>query len=166
MKFPQQEGTGIARLIPHASASCVELLTHLLAYNPDDRYIYLLHPAHIKVYISHKIKSYGHKIMLIQIRGKQHTKTILLCRFSARQALRHSYFKEIREKDKLQTFNNIIRMNSTQQPSPQCVHFSYWKQIFASKCNSRWLYKMLAKLCSSICLVCQWRNPHCLEIAA
>lgn len=141
MKFPQQEGTGIARLVPHASASCVELLTQLLAYNPDERYIYLLHPAHIK--------SNGHKIMLIQIRGKQHTKKILLCRFSARQALRHSYFKEIREKDKLQqTFNNVIRMNSTQQPSPQCVHFSYWKQIFASKCNSHWLYKMLAKLCS------------------
>ena len=101
------------------------------------------------IYISHKVKSHGHKIMLIQIRGKKHTKTILLCRFSARQALRHSYFKEIREKEKLQqTFNNVIRMNSTQQPSPQCVHFSYRKQIFASKCNSRWLYGMLAKLCS------------------
>lgn len=36
-KFSQQDGTGIARLIPHASASCVELLTKLLAYNPDDR---------------------------------------------------------------------------------------------------------------------------------
>jgi len=37
-KFPHQDGTGIARLIPHASIMCVELLNKLLAYNPDDRY--------------------------------------------------------------------------------------------------------------------------------
>lgn len=43
-KFPQQDGTGIARLIPHASAACVELLTKLLAYNPDDRYSTLSSP--------------------------------------------------------------------------------------------------------------------------
>jgi hypothetical protein len=36
-KFPHQDGTGIAKLIPHASIMCVELLNKLLAYNPDDR---------------------------------------------------------------------------------------------------------------------------------
>jgi serine/threonine protein kinase len=51
--FPQKEGTGIAKLIPHCSADCIELVTKLLAYNPDDR-------------------------------------------LSARQALRHPYFRELR----------------------------------------------------------------------
>ncbi|KAL2642367.1 hypothetical protein R1flu_009954 [Riccia fluitans] len=75
-KFPQQDGTGIARLIPHASPACVELLNKLLAYNPDDR-------------------------------------------LSARQALRHIYFKELREKDKLQqAFLNANRSNSL-RPSPR-----------------------------------------------
>ena len=55
--FPVKQGTGIARLLPHASADSLDLLTKLLTYNPDDR------P-------------------------------------SARQALRHPYFKEIRELDK------------------------------------------------------------------
>lgn len=35
--FPPQDGSGIARLIPHASPACVELLNKLLAYNPEDR---------------------------------------------------------------------------------------------------------------------------------
>ncbi|BBN01677.1 renal tumor antigen [Marchantia polymorpha subsp. ruderalis] len=75
-KFPQQDGTGIGRLIPHASPACVELLNRLLAYNPDDR-------------------------------------------LSARQALRHIYFKELREKDKLQqAFLNANRSNSL-KPSPR-----------------------------------------------
>eukprot|EP00741_Cyanophora_paradoxa_P001772 tig00000073_g1718.t1 len=55
--FPFKEGTGIAKLIPHASPECVELLQKLLAYNPDDR-------------------------------------------LSARQAIRHPYFRELREADK------------------------------------------------------------------
>ncbi|CAK9880013.1 unnamed protein product [Sphagnum jensenii] len=66
-KFPHQDGTGIARLIPHASIMCVELLNKLLAYNPDDR-------------------------------------------LSAKQALRHVYFKDLRDKEKLhQTFVNANR---------------------------------------------------------
>ncbi|CAM6059097.1 unnamed protein product [Sphagnum tenellum] len=66
-KFPHQDGTGIARLIPHASIMCVELLNKLLAYNPDDR-------------------------------------------LSARQALRHVYFKDLRDKEKLhQAFVNANR---------------------------------------------------------
>ncbi|KAG0582950.1 hypothetical protein KC19_3G097300 [Ceratodon purpureus] len=89
-KFPQQDGTGIARLIPHASASCVELLTKLLAYNPDDR-------------------------------------------LSARQALRHVYFKDLREKDKLQqAFQNANRSHSV-RPSPRVVPHENAKQRDAFK---------------------------------
>lgn len=57
--FPPKEGTGIAKLIPHASPECIELVSKLLEYNPDDR-------------------------------------------LSARQALRHPYFRQLREQDKRQ----------------------------------------------------------------
>eukprot|EP00899_Mesostigma_viride_P026692 jgi/Mesvir1/7207/Mv19029-RA.1 len=55
--FPPKEGTGIEKLIPHCSRDCIELITKLLAYNPDER-------------------------------------------LSARQALRCSYFKELRDAEK------------------------------------------------------------------
>mmetsp|Transcript_8259 Transcript_8259/g.28981 ORF Transcript_8259/g.28981 Transcript_8259/m.28981 type:complete len:492 (+) Transcript_8259:219-1694(+) len=55
--FPQKEGSGLEKLIPHVSPDCVELITKLLCYNPDDR-------------------------------------------LSARQALRHPYFREIRDQEK------------------------------------------------------------------
>jgi renal tumor antigen len=55
--FPAKDGSGIAKLIPHASAECVDLIMKLLAYNPEER-------------------------------------------LSARQALRHQYFKEMRELEK------------------------------------------------------------------
>jgi renal tumor antigen len=35
--FPQKEGTGIAKLIPHVSPECLDLIEKLLAYNPEDR---------------------------------------------------------------------------------------------------------------------------------
>mmetsp|Transcript_103958 Transcript_103958/g.238004 ORF Transcript_103958/g.238004 Transcript_103958/m.238004 type:complete len:531 (+) Transcript_103958:100-1692(+) len=57
--FQPQEGTGFARLIPHASAELQELIVRLLAYNPDDR-------------------------------------------LSARQALKHPYFKDLRDAEKAQ----------------------------------------------------------------
>jgi renal tumor antigen len=56
-EFPQKTGTGITRLLPHASPDALDLMTKLLIYNPDDR-------------------------------------------ISAKQALRHPYFREIRELDK------------------------------------------------------------------
>lgn len=55
--FPQKQGTGITKLLPHASPDALDLMQKLLIYNPDDR-------------------------------------------ISAKQALRHPYFKEIRELDK------------------------------------------------------------------
>lgn len=35
--FPPKEGTGIARLIPHADPHCIDLIESLVAYNPEDR---------------------------------------------------------------------------------------------------------------------------------
>lgn len=55
--FPVKQGTGITKLLPHASPDALDLMTKLLTYNPDDR------P-------------------------------------SAKHALRHPYFREIRELDK------------------------------------------------------------------
>jgi len=56
-EFPPKNGSGLAKLIPHASADALDLMHALLVYNPDER-------------------------------------------ISAKQALRHGYFKEIRELDR------------------------------------------------------------------
>lgn len=52
-RFAARSGTGIASLIPHCSAACVDLIEKLLSYDPDER-------------------------------------------ISARQALKHNYFKDVR----------------------------------------------------------------------
>merc|ERR1719390_239238 len=57
--FPEKRGTGIERLIPHASAEMVDLLKKLIKYDPDDRII-------------------------------------------GRQALKDSYFKDLRDQEKAQ----------------------------------------------------------------
>ena len=36
--FPPKAGTGLAKLSPHLSTDCLDLIEKLLAYNPDDRY--------------------------------------------------------------------------------------------------------------------------------
>mmetsp|Transcript_16761 Transcript_16761/g.39505 ORF Transcript_16761/g.39505 Transcript_16761/m.39505 type:complete len:329 (+) Transcript_16761:637-1623(+) len=55
--FAHKEGTGVTKLIPHASQECIELIIKLLEYNPEDR-------------------------------------------LSARQALRHPYFRDMRDSEK------------------------------------------------------------------
>jgi len=57
-QFPERTGTGLARLLPNANPECLELLSKMLAYNPDDR-------------------------------------------ISARAALSHPYFRELREMERL-----------------------------------------------------------------
>eukprot|EP00965_Chrysotila_dentata_P199396 6179356-Pleurochrysis_carterae.AAC.5 len=57
--FPPKEGTPLGKLIPHCSADCVDLITRLLAYDPEER-------------------------------------------ISARQAVKHAYFREFREAEKRQ----------------------------------------------------------------
>ncbi|KXJ14440.1 MAPK/MAK/MRK overlapping kinase [Exaiptasia diaphana] len=52
--FPQKKGTGISKLLPHASPECIELIELLCTYDPDER-------------------------------------------ISAKQAIRHPYFKDLRE---------------------------------------------------------------------
>lgn len=72
-----QEGTGVAKLIPHVPPDCVDLICKLLAYNPDDR-------------------------------------------LSARQALRHPYFRELREAEKRQKAmmsNPEMPLSLSAQPS-------------------------------------------------
>jgi hypothetical protein len=74
--FPPKEGTGIDRLIPNASPECIDIIKKLLAYNPDDRYV-------------------RETIQLPSI-----SINFLPSRLSARQALRHSYFNDLREMEK------------------------------------------------------------------
>lgn len=35
--FPQKKGTGIIKLLPHASPECIELIELLCTYDPDER---------------------------------------------------------------------------------------------------------------------------------
>lgn len=57
--FPPKKGTGIEKLIPHASSQCIELIYKMCTYDPEER-------------------------------------------ITAKQALRHSYFRDLREADKKQ----------------------------------------------------------------
>ena len=68
MDFPQKEGTGIRKLLPHTSSDCIDLIEKLLTYNPDDR------PT-------------------------------------ARQALKHPYFRDLWEQD--QMLRKIARVPRT-----------------------------------------------------
>ena len=35
--FPQKDGTGIAKMVPHVTPDCVDIISKLLAYDPEDR---------------------------------------------------------------------------------------------------------------------------------
>jgi len=65
--FPPKKGTGIEKLIPHASSQCLELIYKMCTYDPDER-------------------------------------------ITAKQALRHSYFRELRESEKQK--NDLRKMKS------------------------------------------------------
>jgi len=41
LTFPPKEPAGISKLLPHASEQCTDLITKLLAYSPDERFVVL-----------------------------------------------------------------------------------------------------------------------------
>ena len=76
LNFPAKEGTGIAKLLPHASQDCIDLICKLLEYNPE-------------------------------------------LRITARQALRHPYFKELRDAEKKQRkAAEALAATAMQVPAP------------------------------------------------
>jgi len=70
--FPQQEGTGLEKMLNHVVPECIDLLYKLLAYKPDDR-------------------------------------------VSARQALRHPHFRELRDAEKRN--QKVARQQPQQAPA-------------------------------------------------
>ncbi|XP_001632353.3 MAPK/MAK/MRK overlapping kinase isoform X2 [Nematostella vectensis] len=78
--FPQKKGTGINKLLPHASNMCIELIELLCTYDPDER-------------------------------------------ISAKQALRHEYFRDLREIEK-----RAAAIAKSQSPSEVSV-ISHHKNI-------------------------------------
>ena len=40
-QFPQKQGTGIRKLLPHVSTECIELIEQMCTYDPDERYTML-----------------------------------------------------------------------------------------------------------------------------
>jgi renal tumor antigen len=82
LNFTPKEGTGIAKLLPHASSDCIDLICKLLEYNPE-------------------------------------------LRITARQALRHPYFKELRDAEKKQRKAAEALAASAMQipaPLPSAIH--------------------------------------------
>merc|ERR1719320_1531238 len=74
--FPPKKGTGIEKLIPHASQHCIELIYKMCTYDPDER-------------------------------------------ITAKQALRHPYFRDFRELDKKKTTSKTPLVTEQQMNKKQ-----------------------------------------------
>nr|XP_026692109.1 MAPK/MAK/MRK overlapping kinase [Ciona intestinalis] len=88
--FPQKKGTGIEKLLPHASQQCIELIYKMCTYDPDER-------------------------------------------ITAKQALRHPYFRDIREAEKrAQEAQQMSRYNEAGSvkggPGSNAGDVPVWKQ--------------------------------------
>lgn len=96
--FPKTKGCGLVKLLPMASRECIDLMSKLLAYNPDDR-------------------------------------------ITARQALRHPYFRDVREferraKARQRTFTRVLEM----QPHVEKVLFTIIIGVYHLLGNITWAY--------------------------
>ena len=61
-QFPERAGTGLERLLPNANPEALELITRMLAYNPDDRIAAraaLLHPYFRDIREMERIQHHG-----------------------------------------------------------------------------------------------------------
>nr|CAB3265414.1 MAPK/MAK/MRK overlapping kinase-like [Phallusia mammillata] len=87
--FPTKKGTGIEKLLPHASQQCIELIYKMCTYDPDER-------------------------------------------ITAKQALRHPYFRDLRDADKrAQEAHQMSRFESGSQkagPASNAGDVPLWKQ--------------------------------------
>ncbi|XP_078490228.1 serine/threonine-protein kinase ICK isoform X2 [Ciona intestinalis] len=97
--FPQKKGTGIEKLLPHASQQCIELIYKMCTYDPDER-------------------------------------------ITAKQALRHPYFRDIREAEKrAQEAQQMSRYNEAGSvkagPGSNAGDVPIWKQNQIQKKRQR-----------------------------
>jgi len=88
--FPPKKGTGIEKLIPHASQHCIELIYKMCTYDPDER-------------------------------------------ITAKQALRHPYFRDFRELDKKKTTSKTPLVTEQQMNKKQNQTHESWRQAQIQK---------------------------------
>lgn len=110
LNFPHKAGSGVAKLIPHVAPECADLISRLLAYDPDSR-------------------------------------------LSARQALKHPYFKEPRCAMRVHC---IAARRRADQSVPICRDWLW----LCSQCCMCWLHDPAARLATCMtfehlrCTVC------------
>lgn len=91
-QFPQKQGAGIRKLLPHVSPECLELIELMCTYDPDERYsFYRKHFTLLARVIYDSLW-----IQIIWNLWVEISVIVFPNRISARQALRHHYFKKLR----------------------------------------------------------------------
>ena len=122
--FPPKEGTGIGKMVPHISGDCADIISKMLAYDPEERCVMLLLccfyflplPLFIVVigfffwhffslslslflpsltWHQHEMNVQCILSFLLFLSPSVHVVVTFLNRLSARQALKHPYFREM-----------------------------------------------------------------------